>query len=429
MNIKEYYIEAQSGNSAKNQEIVPYIKSFSNIVLWGASYLGQKLAKYLRSVEILDFTWWDTRASEIDIVDNIPVISPFPDIESSKKEHTLVILGIGNTAIMQDLLKQLKENGYFNVLRGDKLFMGEICPFNIDTGIDGKVCNGTMTCRSMFCSRLHNIVKKSYGKDGLFLPNLTIMITTNCSLKCKYCCAYMNSYPREKRVFFPYEQIARDIDSIFSTLDAIGSITIQGGEPFLHPDVHLIVKKLLEKKNFGIVSIATNGIFKIEKEKLAEFQDNRLNVAFSGYYDALPENKLEIYYKNIQLLKDSDVPVTVGVKMPEWTIPPTLWNRNYSKEIMTSKKANCKIPERCLQVMNGRLYPCLYSVSLHGIGVADYPKDYVELSGNNLLNRIKEFMERPFYDSCRHCGGNQGSTGMAGEQGFYDFMTPKGKEE
>lgn len=54
MNIKEYYIEAQSGNSAKNQEIVPYIKSFSNIVLWGASYLGQKLAKYLRSVEILD---------------------------------------------------------------------------------------------------------------------------------------------------------------------------------------------------------------------------------------------------------------------------------------------------------------------------------------------------------------------------------------
>jgi|InofroStandDraft_1065614.scaffolds.fasta_scaffold04597_13 organic radical activating enzyme len=424
MNIEKYYLKAESGCGTNNREIVSYISSFSNVVIWGASYLGQEIAKYLIRVGILDFIWWDTRADEIGMIDDIPIIPPFPDNEVLKKKNTLVILGIGNTAIMQELLNHLSENGYYNILRGDKLFMGEICPFSISTGINGTICNGTMTCRSMFCSRLHNIIREKYSKNGLFLPNLTIMVTTNCSLKCKYCCAYMNSYPKEKRVFFPYEQIARDIDSIFSVTDAIGSITVQGGEPFLHPDIHKIIRKLLEKPNFGIVSVATNGIFTIKKDNLADFQDDRLNVAFSGYYDALPEDKLNIYYKNIQLLKESNIPVTVGVKMPEWAIPSTLWNRNYSEEIITSKKANCRIPDRCLQIMNGRLYPCLFSLSLHGIGVADYPKDYVELTDSDLLERIKKMLDRPFYDSCRHCSGIQGNTSIAGEQGFYDFITP-----
>lgn len=422
MNIQKYYQEVESGNKKSNEKIIPYIKSFSNIVIWGASYLGKNIATYLVNQNISGFTWWDTRADEIKTVNGIPIITPFPNVKKTIKDDTLVILCIGNTTIIHKLLFRLEQNGYDNVLRGDKLFMGEICPFNITTKIDGKICNGSMTCRSMFCSRLHNIIKNQNDKGGLFLPNLTIMITTHCSLKCKYCCAYMNSYPEEKKKFFSYHQIAKDIDAIFSAVDSIGSITIQGGEPFLHPEIDRIVEKLLEKENFGIVSIATNGIFKINTEKLSAFRDSRLNVAFSGYYDALPQKTLDIYYKNIELFKKNNVPVTVGVKMPEWAIPHTLWNRHYSEEKMCSKKNICKMPERCLQIMDGKLYPCLYSVSLHGIGIADYPEDYVELSGTQLSEKIQKFMEKPFYYSCGHCGGAGGSTGMAGEQGFHDFI-------
>ena len=428
MDIEKYYSAVQSGNRVDNREVIEYIKSFPNIVVWGASYLGRKMTEFLRSQAIHDFTWWDARADEIREVDGHSVITSFPDTEKAIKEKTLVILCIGNTAIINKLLLRLKENEYFNVLRGDKLFMGVACPFDVTTGIDGLICNGTMTCRSMFCSRLHNIIKERNNRGGLFLQNITIMITSHCSLKCKYCCAYMNSYPEERRKFVSYDQIASDIETIFTTVDAVGSVTIQGGEPFLHPDIDRIVAKLLEQKNFGIVSIATNGIFKISEEKLDNLRDNRLNVAFSGYYDALPREKLDIYYKNIELLKNNHIPVTVGVKVPEWSIPSTLWDRHYSEEIMTAKKAKCKMPERCLQVMEGKLFPCLYSVSLHGIGIADYPDDYVDLSEENLPEKIQKFMDRSFYRSCGHCKGSGGSTGMAGEQGFYDFVTEKEEE-
>lgn len=427
MNLEEYYIKAHSGEKVDNTELLEYINSYKSVVLWGASYLGEAIGKELIKNGVAVNAYWDMRAKELKLVNGIEVKLPFTSIDEDMK-NILIVLCIGNTAIMPKLLKRLEDNGYLNILRGDKVFMGLVCQFDKTTGINGEICNGTMTCRSMFCRRLHSIVEKTNDKGGIFLNNLTIMVNTKCSLKCKYCVAYMNSYPTEKKQNVPYEQICKDIDNIFRAVDSIGAITVQGGEPFLHPDIDRIIKKLLEKKNFGIISVATNGIFKIDREKLDIFKDSRLNVAFSGYYGALKEEQMKQFYKNIELMESENVPHTVGVQMAEWLIPPSLWNRNYSKEIMMAKKSACKIPERCLQIYDGKLYPCLYSMSLHGIGIADYSSDYIELEQDNLAWEIKKFMERPYYQSCGHCGGG-GSTNMAGEQGIYDFISPEQKGE
>lgn len=422
--LENYYDKACSGKTVDNTGILSYMGHFSTVIVWGASYLGKAVVDYLMQQHIEIAEWWDARAGEIGSVKGVPVVEPFPEKSMEEKKKTLVIFCIGNTAIMPQLLGRLKENGYENVLRGDRFFMGAICPYSIETGIDGRVCNGTMTCRSMFCSRLQNIMKKRNHKGGLFLDNLTIMVTSNCSLKCKFCVAYMNSYPQEKRKFYTCEQISKDIDVVFDTVDAVGAVTVQGGEPFLHPNLDRIIARLLQKKNFGIVSIATNGIFKLDPGKLDVFRDNRLNVAFSGYYDALPKETMDIYDANVALMAANRIPHTVGVKVPEWSIPPTLWDRHYSEKIMADKKEECRA-ERCMQVVNGKLYPCLYSASLHEIGIADYAEDYICLEEENLKEKIDQLMNRRYYDSCGHCGGTGGTTPMAGEQGFYDFITER----
>lgn len=422
MNLNDYYNKAHSGDNVDNTEILEYIKSFKKVILWGASYLGKAIGKSLKMQNVPFNNYWDLRADEIKKVDEVDVLLPFTEDD---KENTLVILCIGNTAIRSSLLNKLKAENYTNVILGEYLYMGMCCKYNNKTGIDASFCSNSMECRSMFCERLHNIVKNKNDKGGIYLPNLTFMITTFCSLKCKYCVAYMNSYKDSDRRFFEYTRIAKDIDRIFTAVDSVGSITVQGGEPFLHKDIDKIIKKLLEK-NFGIVIIATNGIFNIDENKLDALKDKRVNVAFSGYYDALPKEKLDIYYKNIELMKKHGIQHTVGVKVPEWIIPPTLWNRGYSEEVMKNKKDGCKIPTRCMQVMNGKLYPCLYSVSLHGIGVANYENDYVNLDDNDLKQKIEAFMNRAYYNSCGHCGGGGGSTAIAGEQGFYDFINENG---
>ena len=420
--VQEYYKRAHEGANIDSCDVLEYVRSFKRIVIWGASYLGSAVGEFLLKNEIKITAYWDLRAQEIKNMHGIDCVLPF---EEEDKEHTLVIFCIGNTAIMNNLLRTLQEHGFKNVLRGDYLFMGSICPFHEGMDIYGNVCNGNMTCRSIFCLILHNIVKKNHNHGGIFLDNITFMINTRCSLQCKYCVAYMNSYPGEKRQHYSTQQILDDIDAIFDTFDAVGSVTVQGGEPFLHPDIDKIIEKLLSKKNFGILSIPTNGIYKVDEKKLDSFRDPRLNVAFSGYYDALPKEKLDIYYKNIEQMEQLNIPHTVGAKVPEWQIPPTLWNREDTQEVMQIKKQACRIPERCLQVADGRLYPCLVSVSIHNIGIADYPDDYVELKGDHLKERIQQFMDRPFYWTCGHCHGENKNTSMAGEQGFYDFVTPQ----
>lgn len=420
-NIREFYRQASLGEKVDIKPIVNYIKSFKKIILWGASFQGKAIGKKLIEQGIKISSYWDLRYKEIEEVNNINVIEPFSNNDVKK---VLVILCIGNTAIRGQLIKRLKNNGYENVLLGEDLYKGICCPFNNEIGIKANVCSQTMECRSMFCDRLHNIIKNRNNKGGLYIPNLTFMITTHCSLKCKYCVAYMNSYNDKNRKFFTYEQISNDVDNIFNVVDSVGSITVQGGEPFLHKDIDKIITKLLEK-NFGIVIIATNGIFKIDEKKLCVLSNERVNVAFSGYYDALPKEKLDIYYNNIKLMEKYNVQHTVGVKVPEWTIPPTLWKKDYSVETMKKMKQNCKIPLRCMQVVNGRLYPCLFSASLHEVGIANYKDDYVELNSNNLKEDIKKFIDKEYYESCCHCGDGGGSTAMAGEQGYFDFIKKK----
>lgn len=419
--IEKFYKQALSGQKVDIKPMLDYIKNFKKVILWGASFQGKSLGKKLIEEGINILNYWDLRYEEIKEVNNIEVIAPF---SNKSDKDTLIILCIGNTAIRAQLIRRLNSNGYENILLGDDLYKGICCPFNNEVGIKANVCSHTMECRSMFCDRLHNIIKNKNDKGGLYIPNLTFMITTHCSLKCKYCVAYMNSYDKDKRKFFTYEQISKDIDNIFSVVDSVGSITIQGGEPFLHKDIDKIVNKLLEK-NFGIVIIATNGIFKIDEHKVKALANERVNIAFSGYYDALPKEKLDIYYENIELMKKYNVQHTVGVKVPEWMIPPTLWKKNYSIETMKKMKQNCKIPIRCMQVVNGRLYPCLFSASLHEIGIANYKNDYVNLSSKNLKEDVEKFMNQEYYDSCSHCGSDGGSTAMAGEQGFFDFINKR----
>ena len=156
MNLNQYYNKAFSGEKVDNTEIIKYIKGYRKVILWGASYLGKAVGKKLIDNGVNIDKYWDMRYEEIGSVNNVEVVLPFSEKD---KDNTLIIFCIGNTAIMQNLLRRLAENGYNNVIRGDNLFMGLVCTFDKTTGINPKICNSTMCCRSMFCRRLNNIVK------------------------------------------------------------------------------------------------------------------------------------------------------------------------------------------------------------------------------------------------------------------------------
>ena len=424
--IKQYYKQAHSGERVENSDLLNHIKKYPQVILWGGSTLGEAVGKYLLKNGISILNYWDLRADTIQTVNGIQCIQPFT---TEQKDKTLVIFCIGNNVIRGLLLKELGEKGYKNVIRGDYLYMGAICPFDKTTGIESSQCQGSMCCRSIFCQRLSNIVKSRIkSEEPLHMFSITLIINQSCSLKCKCCTSYMNEYPLEERKDIPLDRIYDDIDKFFDAMDSIGTVTVMGGEPFMHPDLSKIIQKLLTKHNFGLVSIATSGTYPIKPEQLEGLNDKRVNVSFSNYEHAINEKQKELMYRNIEMVKRSGISYTVGVTIPEWAVPSTLYDLHNTTKQMIVKKAACVQPPRCMQIKNGKLHPCDFATALYSLNLGRYEMDYVDIehseSKEKLKEAIKNFIEQPYYRTCGHCTGMQGLTSKAAEQGYIDFKKP-----
>lgn len=426
----KYYEDVHKGTKITDEEkkvVIDYINSFEHVVIWGASFLGKAIGEYLLAQDVKIENYWDLRAEELKCVNGISVIKPFT---AREKEKTLVIFCIGNNVIRNTLLRQLRENGFCNMLRGDYLYEGTLCPFDCETGIESKVCQGSMCCRAMFCERLENIVGyHCKSENPLSVYHVTLTINQRCSLGCKCCTSYMNEYPIKERKNIPYERIEKDIDCFFDSIDSCGSVTVMGGEPFLHPDIAKIIKKLTTKKNVGLICIATSGTCKIKDEQLEGLADDpRINVSFSNYEQSINEVQKNLMYQSIEKIKKANIPYTVGVTMPEWIVPSTLYDKNMPVEKLIEKKKRCTHPPRCMMIKDGKLHPCDFAAAVYHLNIADYKEDYVVLDdyeiGEELKERIRDFMEQPYYRVCGHCEGT-GETSKAAEQGYMDFKKAK----
>lgn len=418
--LEEYYQSAFSGEKVDNTECIRYIKNFKNVILWGASFQGKAIGQKLIEQGVYISYYWDIRYREIKEVNGIKVIEPF---DSEERANTLVIVCIGNRVIVRRLMGKLKSKGFLNIIPGDYLYMGMLCPFDKKTGINAKQCSTTMECRQVYCHRLGNIVKANcQAKEPIHLTSITLVINQICSLKCKYCTSYMNEYPVEERVNFALDRICKDIDVFLDAVDTVGTITVMGGEPFMHPDISRIIEYLCTKQNFGLISISTSGTFPIKVEQLEGLYDKRVNVSFSNYTQSISEKQKKMFYENIERVKGAGICYTVGLFSPEWIKPSTLYNLGLTDEEKAQRKAQC---EHWHQIKNGKVHPCDFANAVYSLGIADYATDYVDLTEDvdleNMKIKIRNYINKPFYETCGHHVKGKGMTAMAAEQGYFDF--------
>lgn len=71
-------------------------------------------------------------------------------------------------------------------------------------------------------------------------PNLTVLVTSCCTLKCKLCATYapQNMNPHH----YPKEIMMKCVDRFFDTMGNVKLFTMSGGEPFLHPDMLELIR-------------------------------------------------------------------------------------------------------------------------------------------------------------------------------------------
>lgn len=417
--LDKFYESCKSGNKVDMTAVIEYIKYFDKIIIWGAAGLGKAIGQLLEECNVKELIYWDQRYEEIGPIANRKIEAPFSS--EYDRKNSLIMYAIPNHVIMASLLEKLKQNGYENVIRGDIFYSGTICPYCLGDKPSAKRCWQRGECRSVICKRLQNIVnsnvKEEKPGERIELTYNCFIINSICNLSCTHCVQFINNYPKDKMVNIPTEQICRDIDDWLNMIDSVGTISVMGGETFIHPDINIIAKKFAEHDNFGFVSFPTNGLYPIKPEQLEGIEDKRIVIAFGAYQHIASQKQLEIYEKNVELVKSFDIAYTESRHLPTWVVPSGLYVENDSVEFMTAKKRSCLMPPRNLQIRAGKIHVCDRGVALYAAGVADYPEDYFLLNEKMEISRkrqlFREFVDKPYYRSCSHCGDSFGNAPSA----------------
>jgi hopanoid biosynthesis associated radical SAM protein HpnH len=122
------------------------------------------------------------------------------------------------------------------------------------------------------------IIKQLLRKQARFPLVLMLEPLFRCNLRCKGC----------GKINQPKEILAQhlSIDECIGAAEECGApvVTIAGGEPLLHPDIHTIVYELIRRKRF--VYLCTNGLL-IDKE-LEGFSPSPF-LTFNIHFDGLAE--------------------------------------------------------------------------------------------------------------------------------------------
>jgi len=429
--LDQFYEGVTLGSSLDVEGFVRHLSSYRFLYIWGAGNLGKEVGARLQELGVSITGYWDSRAKTLGDLNGVETIEPF--FTKGTLEDTAVVFCITSSFVKDHCLADLRRHGFCNLIKGDQIYAGLICDFNDVTRF--KSCRDATACDVYTCQKNEAFHKRLLGLENrpveatLYFKNITFVINQKCTLKCKYCYSYSNAYTNERRINFPLNQILSDIDRTFDCIDGVKVVPLIGGETFLHPDLDAIVKRFLEKSNFGVLNVTTNGIVRIAEGHLEALQDSRIQVVFSNYKTSLSPKQRDIFDRNVDLVKSSGTQVIVLNETPQWMVPTTLWDRNYPLEVMEEKRRACLNPLVCKYIKNGKFFPCTVADSLYSIGMAEYPKDYVELSNDATRDQIREsifaLLKRSHFDSCRHCDGICGTTGVtaqAGEQGYYEVV-------
>lgn len=464
--LQEFYARAHRAEPVSFEGLKVYLKSFERVVLWGVGNLGEAIASKIEAMGVPIHAYWDRRFKDIGSFRGSPVESVFSG--KDKCESTLVIFCVINGSTGGQWAENLlKHNGFLNFIDGMSIYEGAICPVDKTSGMTHEVCLKAKACSICSCDRFVNLVrhyerggglgrsnvgtsdasrpskqgsiqiynaayespekipavdlydKWGGGEDALIFNTLTFAVNQKCSLQCIDCGQFMNDYKGSNRANFSVKQIKSDVDKIFDAVDTIGMVSIIGGECFLHPNLNEIIHYILEKPNFGIINITTNGVFKLKSGQLQGLANPRIKVSFSHYKGAISEAQERNFQDNYAAMRQAGIICSSGV--PVWNSPGTLMDKRRSDAEKAVIKSECNAIKLCMSVKNGFFYPCSKTEPLHALNVVDYPTDYIDLNSmqtrTQLQDAIREIRSREFYQSCGTCGdGGAETLPLAGVQ-------------
>ena len=228
---------------------------------------------------------------------------------------------------------------------------------------------------------------------------VSFIVTTRCTLNCDKCISRL--YDRKDRSDSPTQELLGDIEKLLAGVDYIYAILLFGGEPFLHPDLDLVMRACAVSEKVGSINIITNGTLIPDAKTLAALRETRASVKISNYGPALQPN--------VEKLKRVLAANGIAYTHESAAFWRDLGAYGQLKEGASKRRFSICHQQLCSICHDGRLHLCAESAMLMDEGIIpDSPEDYINLrtaSPAQFREKRRVLLKKRVITACSYCLG------------------------
>lgn len=249
-------------------------------------------------------------------------------------------------------------------------------------------------------------------KNKCVLSKIDTVITSRCTLRCRDCNLFIGyaNYHTDMRI----EDLKKNFDIFFDSVDYVYEYTLLGGEPFMHVDLDQILDYLMDsyRDRIGKVNLISNGTVVPCENVLEIMKKYEMTVHISDYTQSVDYRKK--LAEVIKIFSEKDIEYYV--------IPNNTWKDvKYPKKEFTAKdprKHMLLCGHSTHSVGNGKLYwcdPAFAAECFTGFkAMEDDSLDLIKNKENNskyeatrniLKYMLGEVNERGYMSICEKCAG------------------------
>lgn len=241
------------------------------------------------------------------------------------------------------------------------------------------------------------------------LPSTAIMVTEQCTLRCKLCLAYIPYYSSYDSMNLEHAQSM--LNTYFLMIGTVNKISLTGGEPLLNKDLPAIIRELYkyEHQILDEIILITNGTIRIGEELLEVLESNKkIKVIVNNYgemsrFAHLNHEMLQEHYIKCILYDESNRYGWIDC-------------RDHSLKHITEEKKEMQakgcafFQGKKYVIKRGKLYTCTRAAYRMQENIIPFNEsDYVDLLDNTDIQIKKEKLMHLFNlkytASCPYCDG------------------------
>lgn len=248
----------------------------------------------------------------------------------------------------------------------------------------------------------------------LILERTELLITHRCTLKCKLCGNYSPLYAPAPE--WSSEQLTDYLNRYFEVVDQVQKLTLSGGEPFMHPQLDVLITDLQKYRNrIGLLELITNGTIVPKRtvlDAMRAFGNVKIIIDNYGPQLSTKVSQVEDAFISCGIFYETRKYFGDDAYYSGWLDMTDLSDKHRDKAGDAAVYSSCIFSQhfqRCI-IAAGRIYICAVGRRLNDLGILKTNCDYVDLTDNSLTiedkkKQLQSFFERDSFESCHFCNG------------------------